>query len=403
MKKVVLAGICFLMIFGLSCQNSKQGTIDNSDTISKPIQVGAERTDLYFPLISDKNVAIVANQTSLIQTTHLVDSLFNSGINVVKVFGPEHGFRGGADAGEIIENNTDLKTGIPIISLYGDHKKPTTEDLNDVDILVFDIQDVGARFYTYISTMTYVMEACAENGIPVIILDRPNPNGDYVDGPVLKEGFESFVGMHPIPIVHGMTIGEYAKMVNGEGWLKDGIKADLTVIPVKNYHHNYHYSLPVKPSPNLPNDDAICLYPSICLFEGTVVSVGRGTDYPFQILGHPDFLIGSYTFKPESRPGAKYPKLEGVQCFGQSLHGFAEHVCNKVRQIHLSWLINYHDILKDKTDFFTNYFDTLAGDSTLRLQIISGMTEEDIRESWKEELGNFKTIRNKYLLYPDFE
>ena len=402
MKKIITIGICLLWILNLSCQN-KKNSAHLSENNNSNIQVGAEQLQLYIPLIKDKQVVIVANQTSRIGNIHLVDTLLNLGINIVKVFGPEHGFRGGADAGQLIENNTDVKTGIRIISLYGDHKKPTPEDLENVDVVIFDIQDVGARFYTYISTMTYIMEACAQNDIPFIVLDRPNPNGDYVDGPVLKKGFESFVGMHPVPIVHGMTVGEYAKMVNGEGWLENGLLVDLTVIPIKNWNHSLRYSLPVSPSPNLPNDDAICLYPSICLFEGTVVSVGRGTGYPFQVLGHPLFMIGSYTFKPESRPGAKYPKLEGKQCYGQSLAGFAEHVCYKERQIHLSWLINYYNFLKDTTDFFNDYFDTLAGDSTLRKQIVAGLSEEEIKATWQDDLDQFKSIRKKYLLYQDFE
>ena len=374
---------------------------------------------------------MVANQTSMIGSTHLVDTLIkvgygmkqiydpqhtksiremqpsdsskNAGFEVKLVFGPEHGFRGHADAGEHVQDQIDHKTGLPIISLYGDHKKPTPEDLKGIDVVIFDIQDVGARFYTYISTMTYIMEACAENGITFIVLDRPNPNGDYIDGPILKKKNRSFVGLHPVPIVHGMTVGEYALMVNGEGWLKNGVTADLKVVPVKGYDHTYRYSLPVEPSPNLPNDDAVCLYPSLCLFEGTVVSVGRGTDKPFQILGHPDFLTGSYAFIPESLPGARFPKYEGIRCLGQNLSGFAQHICKKDRQLNLSWLINYYNSLKDKTEFFNTYFDTLAGNSTLRQQIINGLPEEEIRASWQEELTHFKIARKKYLLYPDFE
>lgn len=370
----------------------------------KKMIVGAERTSEYFPLIKGKNIALVANHTSLIVGVHLVDTLLSAQIKVVKVFSPEHGFRGNADAGQEIADKIDLVTGLPIISLYGKNKKPQAADLADVDVVIFDIQDVGARFYTYISTMTYVMEACAENRIPLIILDRPNPNGFYVDGPVLESEFKSFVGLHPVPIVHGMTVGEYAQMVNGEGWLENGVKCELSVIPVENYTHSDFYELPVKPSPNLPNKNAVFLYPSLCLFEGTIVSVGRGTDLPFQVIGHPDFVIGSYFFTPKSIPGvASKPKYEGVQCFGQNLIGFAESMFQQPRQLHLFWLIEYYKILKDKGNFFDSYFEKLAGTSRLRKQIEEGWSEEQIRESWQPGLERFKQIRKKYLLYPDFE
>jgi uncharacterized protein YbbC (DUF1343 family) len=352
-------------------------------------------------MLQGKRVAVVANHTSLINGAHLVDSLLNSGINIVKIFSPEHGFRGKADAGQLIDDKIDLVTGLPVISLYGKHKKPTNEDLQNVDLIVFDIQDVGARFYTYISTMTYVMEACAENEIPVIILDRPNPNGFYVDGPVLEKEFKSFVGMHPVPIVHGMTVGEYAKMVNGELWLTDSLQCDLTVIPVKNYAHGDFYELPVKPSPNLPNKFAVYLYPSLCLFEGTVVSVGRGTDYPFQVIGHPDFPSGNYIFVPRSIPGAAtHPRHENDSCRGRNLIGYAREMKNNPAQLNLTWLIDYYEALKDKTNFFTDYFTLLAGTETLQKQIEEGWTEEQIRESWQPGLDEFKPIRKKYLLYP---
>jgi len=368
------------------------------------ITVGAERTSEYFPLIKGKNVALVANHTSLINGVHLVDTLLSAGFKVVKVFSPEHGFRGNADAGQEIDSKIDLVTGLPIISLYGKNKKPQAADLAGVDLMIFDIQDVGARFYTYISTMTYVMEACAENRIPVIILDRPNPNGFNVDGPVLESEFKSFVGLHPVPIVHGMTVGEYAQMVNGEGWLENGVKCELSVIPVENYTHSDFYELPVKPSPNLPNKNAIFLYPSLCLFEGTIISVGRGTDYPFQVIGHPDFVLGSYLFTPRSIPGmASKPKYEGQLCNGQNLTGFAESMFQQPRQLHLFWLIEYYKILKDKGNFFDNYFEKLAGTAQLRKQIEEGWSEAKIRESWQPGLEKFKQIRKKYLLYPDFE
>ncbi len=293
---------------------------------------------------------------------------------------------------------------MPIISLYGDHKKPTVEDLKDIDLVVFDIQDVGARFYTYISTMTYVMEACAENGIPVIVLDRPNPNGFYVDGPVLDTAFSSFVGMHPIPIVHGMTVGEYAKMVNGEFWLDDSIQCDLTVVAVKNYNHNDFYDLPEKPSPNLPNKYAVYLYPSLCLFEGTDVSIGRGTDYPFQVIGHPDFLLGSYIFVPRSIPGvATRPKHEDVYCNGQNLIAYAREMENNPAQLNMTWILAYYEALKDQNEFFTSYFTLLAGTDQLQKQIEEGWNEKKIRKSWKADLDDFKKTREKYLLYPDFK
>jgi uncharacterized protein YbbC (DUF1343 family) len=368
------------------------------------IIVGAEQTGAYFPLIKGKNIALVVNHTSLIGEIHLVDSLLRADFKVVKVFSPEHGFRGNADAGQEISDKIDLVTGLPIISLYGKNKKPQVADLADVDMVVFDIQDVGARFYTYISTMTFVMEACAENQIPVIILDRPNPNGFYVDGPVLESEFKSFVGLHPVPIVHGMTVGEYAKMVNGEGWLENGVKCELSVIPVENYTHRDFYELPVRPSPNLPNKNAVYLYPSLCLFEGTIVSVGRGTDFPFQVIGHPDFVTGSYLFTPKSIPGvASKPKYEGVTCFGQNLTGFAENITNQPHQLSLFWLIEYYKILKDKGSFFDNYFEKLAGTAQLRKQIEEGWSEVQIRESWQPGLEKFRQIRKKYLLYPDFE
>ena len=368
------------------------------------IIVGAEQTGAYFPLIKGKNIALVVNHTSLIGEIHLVDSLLRADFKVVKVFSPEHGFRGNADAGQEISDKIDLVTGLPIISLYGKNKKPQVADLADVDMVVFDIQDVGARFYTYISTMTFVMEACAENQIPVIILDRPNPNGFYVDGPVLESEFKSFVGLHPVPIVHGMTVGEYAKMVNGEGWLENGVKCELSVIPVENYTHSDFYELPVRPSPNLPNKNAVYLYPSLCLFEGTIVSVGRGTDFPFQVIGHPDFVTGSYLFTPKSIPGvASKPKYEGVTCFGQNLTGFAENITNQPHQLSLFWLIEYYKILKDKGNFFDNYFEKLAGTAQLRKQIEEGWSEVQIRESWQPGLEKFRQIRKKYLLYPDFE
>lgn len=367
------------------------------------LKVGAERTDRWYPLIENKMVAVVANQTSLIGHVHLVDTLLAGGFNVVKVFGPEHGFRGQAGAGEEVGSNTDPVTGLPIVSLYGKNKKPKNDDLDGIEIMIYDIQDVGVRFYTYISTMTYVMEACAENSIPVLILDSPNPNGFYIDGPILEPECKSFVGLHPVPIVYGMTSGEYAMMVNGEQWLENGLTCDLTVVPVENYTHRDMYDLPVRPSPNLPNQNAVLLYPSLCLFEGTIVSVGRGTDFPFQVIGHPDFVIGSYIFTPRSIPGAApKPLYEGKQCCGTNLTGFIREIGKAPDKLILNWLLGYYEFFKDKTVFFNSYFRNLAGTTQLQKQIEEGLTEEQIRESWQPGLKQFKEIRKKYLLYPDF-
>jgi uncharacterized protein YbbC (DUF1343 family) len=356
------------------------------------IVLGAERTDTYLPLLKNKNVGVVANQTSMIANTHLVDSLLSLGIDVVKVFSPEHGFRGKADAGAIIEDGIDSKTGIPIISLYGNNKKPTREQLLGIDVLVFDIQDVGVRFYTYISTLHYVMEAAAENNIKVIVLDRPNPNGHYVDGPILDTNFKSFVGMHPVPIVHGMTIGEYAKMINGENWITT--RCELIVIEMENYTHNTNYDLPIKPSPNLQNARAVNLYPSLCLFEGTNISVGRGTDYPFQHFGAP-YLKSNYSFMPKSGEGSKYPKHEDIVCFGTDLR-FQE---DYLTALNLNWIIETFKQCSEKEEFFNNFFDKLAGTDKLKKQIIAGMTAKEIKASWQEGLEKFKKIRKKYLIY----
>ena len=374
--------ICIsLLIFGISINLNAQEII-----------VGAERTNLYLPLIENKNIAIVANQSSMIKETHLIDSLSALNINIKTIFSPEHGFRGEKDAGENISNSIDKKTGIPIISLYGKNKQPTKDQLSNIDIIIFDIQDVGARFYTYISTLHYIMEACARYNIHLIILDRPNPNGHYVDGPILKKEYSSFVGMHSVPIVHGMTIGEYAQMINGENWIvKECI---LSIIQMKNYNHNKHYTLPVKPSPNLPNNKSINLYPSLCLFEGTNVSVGRGTDYPFQHYGSP-YIKSSYLFIPERKKGSKNPKHKGVKCFGHDLRYLEIHL----DKINLTWIINAYKETQKKEDFFNSFFDKLAGTDKLRLSIIEGKTEKEIRKEWKEELSKFKKVRKKYLLY----
>jgi uncharacterized protein YbbC (DUF1343 family) len=328
----------------------------------------------------------------MIANTHLVASLLSLGIDVVKVFSPEHGFRGKEDAGAIIKNGIDVKTGIPIISLYGKNKKPKAEQLQGIDILVFDIQDVGVRFYTYISTLHYVMEAAAEIGIPVLVLDRPNPNGHFVDGPILDTAFRSFVGMHPIPIAHGMTIGEYAKMITGENWIST--RCEIIVIEMENYTHNTNYELPIKPSPNLPNARAVNLYPSLCLFEGTTISIGRGTDYPFQHFGAP-YLKSNYSFMPKSGEGSKYPKHENIVCFGTDLR-FQD---NYLTTINLNWIIEAYKQCSEKEEFFNTFFDTLAGTDKLKKQIIAGKTAKEIKASWEEGLEEFKKVRRKYLIY----
>jgi len=370
------------------------------------IVVGAERMNLYLDNLQEKRLAIVANQTSLVNGVHLVDTLISSGVNVVKVFAPEHGFRGNAAAGETVESGKDSRTGLPVISLYGSSKKPTAQMLSDIDILVFDIQDVGARFYTYISTMHYVMEAAAENDKKVLILDRPNPNGFYVDGPVLEKEFQSFVGMHPIPVVHGLTVGELAQMINSEGWLFDGVKCDLNIIKCENYEHLDLYRLPVKPSPNLPTMESIYLYPSLCFFEPTQVSIGRGTDLPFQVIGYPGNDLGTTTFTPTSIPGVvENPKYENEICSGSKLQDFGSFYFFTSRELYLAWLVGYYNHYPNKEEFFSSesFFDKLAGTNSLRQQITEEKSVEDIRSSWQPELDKFKLVRKKYLLYPDFE
>ena len=373
----------------LSCQSQEQVST---------LKLGAERTESYLQILEGKRVALVVNQTSTIGNTHLVDSLYNLGVNITKVMAPEHGFRGEAPDGEKIDDSKDSRTGIPIVSIYGKTKKPSSEMLKDVDILIFDIQDVGVRFYTFISTMHYVMEAAAENNKQVIILDRPNPNGMYVDGPVKEDDINSFVAMHPIPIVHGLTVGELAGMINGEGWLKDGIRCKVTVIPMLGWNHNSRYSLPIKPSPNLPTDNAITLYPTLGLFEGTVVSVGRGTDFPFEAIGHPDFSKGDFSFTPTPNQGSKYPPMEGKLCKGK-------YFGNETAKpgLSLKYLLEYHEDLKDDTTFFRPYIDLLSGTKDFRKQVEAGQTEAEIKASWQPRLDQYKAMRKRYLLYKDFE
>ena len=368
---------------------------------AQTLRTGAEQTEKLIPLLNNKRVALVVNQTSIVgQTpTHLLDTLLALGINVKKVFAPEHGFRGNADAGETVKNGRDVKSGLPILSLYGKNKKPTSVQLADIDAVVFDIQDVGARFYTYISTMHYVMEACAENNKQVIVTDRPNPC-DYVDGPIREADKKSFVGMHPIPILHGCTVGELAQMINGEGWLKNGMKCHLTVIPVEGWKHGQPYSLPIKPSPNLPNDQSIALYASLCPFEGTDISVGRGTYMPFQVIGSPTLKGCSYSFTPQSLEGFdKNPLHKGTRCYGHDLRN-----AEAPHGLSLKYVLLYYKVYKEQgkaEQFFTrpSWFDLLMGTSTVRQQIIAGKDEAVIRQGWQEELIRYKKMREKYLLY----
>ena len=399
-----------LLIFQFSSYGQFVNYYKNKTNIDREnIVVGANQTHKYLKLLKDKNVAIVCNNTSVIfkegqgaeNQTHLVDSLLNLGINISKVFAPEHGLRGNQDAGEKIIDSRDSKTNLPVISLYGFNYKPLPEQIQGLDLILFDIQDVGARFYTYLSTMHYIMESCAEKGIPVIVLDRPNPNGHYVDGPVVAKEFKSPISshaVHPVPIVYGMTIGEYAKMINGEKWLKNGIQSDLTVIPLENYTHDSTYSIPLRPSPNLPNDKSINLYPSLCLFEGTDVNSGRGTEKQFQVFGSPFLLSDSYdyTYIPKPNFGSKNPKHMGTKCYGLDL---SEN--QRLDSLNLSWLIEAYNSTTNKDSFFRQkHFDRLAGSEILRKQIIDGMTFPEIRDTWKSELSTFMEIRKKYLIYP---
>ena len=379
----------------LSCRNQT-----NSQGQS-PLRVGAQQTETYLPILKNKTVGILANQTSVIFKedgyTHLVDSLLSLNVAVKKVFAPEHGFRGIADAGEYVKDGVDSGSGVPIVSLYGANKKPDAKTLNGLDVVIFDVQDVGARFYTFLSTLHYIMETCAELGITVLVLDRPNPNGHYVDGPILDLNNSSFVGMHPVPIVHGMTVGEYAKMINGEGWLSEGVQCTLKVIPVENYTHQTVYNLPINPSPNLPNAAAINLYPSLCLFEGTNVSVGRGTELQFQVFGSP-FLEGSdynFEFIPTPNVGAKYPKHDAKICKGLNLK---EHP--NLSHLELKWLLEAYQNTENKSEFFNPFFTKLSGVKLLQNQIEAGLSADEIRESWKPDLERYKLLRTPYLLYP---
>jgi uncharacterized protein YbbC (DUF1343 family) len=387
MKRLFISALVFLYMFHAAFAFKKN-----------PIP-GAYQIEQYRDLIQGKALAIVANQTTVVGQNHLVDNLAGMGMDIRIIFAPEHGFRDLASAGEIIKDGRDPVTGIPIISLYGEKKKPLPQDLAGIDIVIFDIQDVGARFYTYISTLHYVMEACAENKVKFLVLDRPNPNGFYFDGNIADTAHRSFVGMDPVPVVHGMTPGEYAQMLNGEGWLKNGVQCDLTVVKCKNYTHKTHYELPVRPSPNLPNQTAVWLYPSICFFEGTSLSLGRGTDFPFQVYGSPKLPDTGFSFTPQSVAGSVNPPLKGILCHGVDLRDAIKKKLVPSEELNLTWITDAYNSYPEKDKFFTSYFDVLATGPELREQIIKGMTPEQIRATWKEDLEKFGKIREKYLLY----
>ncbi|MBV8328813.1 DUF1343 domain-containing protein [Chryseobacterium sp.] len=386
--------ICLIFLGGINQYYSQT-------QVQSDFKTGADQPELYLPLLKNKTVGVVTNQTGLMSDgTHLVDFLVKNNINVKAIFAPEHGFRGEADAGAKVKNGVDIKTGIPIISLYAANKKPKPEQLKGIDIVVFDIQDVGVRFYTYISTLTYLMEAGGENNVEVMVLDRPNPHDGYTDGPVLRKKWTSFVGMHEVPVVYGLTIGEYGKMVNGEKWLKDGVQVKYTLIPMKNYHKKQRYPILDRPSPNLPNDKAINLYPSLCFFEGTQVSVGRGTDLPFQIYGSPWTEGLPYQFTPKPNFGAKDPFLNGKLCYGENLSDYP----TDLRELNLEWVIKaYKNYKNPQQDFFLKnlWFDTLSGTDELRKQIVAGRSVPEIKASWKNDLNNFEKIRTKYIMYED--
>lgn len=395
LKLTTLFFCCIITAYGQSERNksAEKGTTE--------ILTAADQTELYLPQLKNKKVGLIVNQTSEINGVLLPDTLLKLSVNVVKIFSPEHGFRGNADAGAKVKSGFDTQTGLPVISLYGNNKKPTADQLKDIDILVFDLQDVGARFYTYISTLQYAMEACAENNKTIMVLDRPNPLGFMVDGPILEQTNQSFVGMQPIPVVHGMTVGEYAKMLIGEKWLKSSAPK-LIVMPCKNYTHKSLYALPVSPSPNLKNMAAIYLYPSLCFFEGTQVSLGRGTDKPFQQFGHPSLKGYKYSFTPVSMPGATDPPLKNKKCYGKLVATNEADALKAIgSQLQIKWLLAAYQDYPEKSKFFIPYFEKLTGTAAFRKQIEQGMTEAEIRKSWEPGLTKFKSIRKKYLLYAE--
>jgi uncharacterized protein YbbC (DUF1343 family) len=394
-----------ILLFSFGCSSVKKSKVESQkpkalETPSQKIKnlaikTGAENYETYLPLFENKKIGIVTNPTGIVENKkHLVDFLIEKKVDLQKIYAPEHGFRGTADAGEIIKDGKDIKTNLPIISLYGNNKKPKSEQLAGIDIMLFDIQDVGARFYTYISTLHYVMEACAENNIELLVLDRPNPNGSIIDGPVLEMQQKSFVGMHPIPVLHGMTIGEYAKMINGEKWLANGIQCKLKVVPCTYYNREMKYNLPIKPSPNLPNDQSINLYASLCFFEGTNISVGRGTEKQFQIYGSPFLLKTDFSFTPIPNFGAKEPMHKDILCYGEDLIKI-----KKVTRLELKWLLKAYANTSDKAIFFNDFFTKLAGTKKLQEQIVNGVSEKEIRKSWEVDLNAFKEMRKKYLIY----
>jgi uncharacterized protein YbbC (DUF1343 family) len=393
-KIICLTGLLLLLFATVRAQR-KPLVKDFSSVVC-----GNSRFDAYLPKLKGKKVALITNVTGVIGKTSIVDTLLKLKVNIKKIFGPEHGFRSDVEAGEKVGSNVDAKTNLPVISLYGSNKKPTKEQLKDIDVVVYDIQDIGVRFYTYISTMCYAMEACAENKKEFIVLDRPNPNGFYIDGPVLKDEFKGFLGLHNIPLVYGMTCGEYAQMANNEGWLKNKANCKLTVITLQNYNRNCSYNLPVAPSPNIPNNDAVLLYPSLGLFEGTIMSLGRGTELPFQVIGHPEYKDTSFSFIPKETRISKNPKYLNTKCFGLDLRSNGD-ILDHPYQINLTWL-RLMVLQMKKEDFFDKNFNFHAGNAELQSQIKSRISLDEIRKSWQPEIEIFKKIRKKYLLYPDF-
>lgn len=389
--------ILWVSLFFL-CQTKGQALL--SIRAYSTVSIGAAQFESYLPKLKNKRVGIVTNITGVIGKTSIVDTLIKLKVNVKKIFGPEHGFRSNTEAGEHVKSNRDHKTGLPVISLYGANKKPSKEQLKDLDVLIYDIQDIGVRYYTYISTLTYAMEACAENGKELVVLDRPNPNGFYIDGPILNDEYQSFLGLHHVPIVYGMTCGEYAQMVNGEGWLKNKVTCKLTVVSLKNYDRKVSYALEVKPSPNIPNVQAVLLYPSLGLFEGTIISLGRGTEFPFQVLGNPLYSDTNFCFIPKASAISQEPRYLNKRCYGLDLRK-SDYTLHHPRKIELSWLIKMYTNLS-KQEFFEANFNYHSGNKLLKQQIQNNFPEEEIRSSWAEGLENFKKIRKRYLIYPDF-